>query len=45
MKSLMDVLTLFPKLLFDNSMNIEALDRTCSECPHKKFIFAGKKPA
>jgi len=33
-----DVLTLFPKLLLENSMNIEASDKICSECSHKKFI-------
>ena len=33
-----DVLNLFPKLLLENSMNIEALDKICSECPNKKFI-------
>lgn len=33
-----EVLTLFPKLVFKNSMNIEALDKICIECPHKKFI-------
>ncbi len=33
-----DVLTLFPKLIFEDSTNIEALDRICMECPRKKFI-------
>ena len=37
-----DVLTLFPKLLFKNSINIEKLDEICSECPHKNFIFPTK---
>jgi transcriptional regulator NrdR family protein len=37
-----DVLTLFPKLLFESTMNIEVLDRICSECPHKKFILPVK---
>lgn len=37
-----DVLTLFPKLLFENSMDIEALDRICMECPRKKFILPAK---
>lgn len=36
-----EVLTLFPKLLFNKSMNIESLDKICSECPHKKFILPG----
>lgn len=33
-----EVLTLFPKLFQENSMNIEALDKICMDCPHKKFI-------
>jgi len=36
-----EVLTLFPKLLLNNSMHIEALDKICSECPHKKFTLPG----
>jgi len=38
-----EVLTLFPRSLLNNSMDIEALDKICSECPHKKFILPARK--